>query len=99
MYVWYFAYGSNLWKEQMIARTGVIAHPQFPPRIVRLETYRLVFQSLESGGPAYANILTPGDGVLGVLYRCSPANLERLDRFEQGYDRQPIKVSPLQGEE
>ncbi len=95
---WYFAYGSNLWIDQMIARTGAIGHADHPPRIAHLADHRLVFQHLEPAGPAYANILCPGDGVLGVVYRCSAAELERLDRYEGGYDRQPVTVIDQQGE-
>jgi gamma-glutamylcyclotransferase len=98
MDTWYFAYGSNLWIDQMIARTGAIGHPDHPPRVVCLENHRLVFQPLEIGGSAYANILAPGDGVVGVAYRCSEADLEKLDRFEGGYDRQPVAVSDQHGD-
>ena len=95
---WYFAYGSNLWIEQMIERTGVIGQGGRRPKVAHLANHRLVFQHLEGGGPAFANILCPGDGVLGVVYRCSPAALEKLDHYEQGYERQPITVTDQQGE-
>ena len=95
---WYFAYGSNLWKDQMIARTGAIGRAEHVPRIAHLENYRLVFQRLTTAGAAFANIVIPGDGVLGVIYRCSPADLEKLDRYEGGYQRQPITVTDQYGE-
>ena len=95
---WYFAYGSNLWIEQMIERTGVIGQGKRRPKVAHLANHRLVFQHLEGGGPAFANILCPGDGVLGVVYRCSPAAMEKLDHYEQGYERQPITVTDHQGE-
>ena len=95
---WYFAYGSNLWMDQMIERTDAIGHAEHRPRIARLANHRLVFQHLGNAGPAYANILCPGDGVLGVVYRCTPADLARLDRYEGGYERQPIVVTDRQGE-
>lgn len=98
MECWYFAYGSNLLKDQMIERTGGIGHVDYPPRIARLENHRLVFERLEDTGPAFANIRSPGDGVLGVVYRCSRAELERLDHFEQGYERQAIEVTDQQDE-
>jgi gamma-glutamylcyclotransferase len=98
MEFWYFAYGSNLLSGQMIERTGAIGHGEHPPRIARLENHRLVFQQLEEGGPAFANIRYPGDGVLGVVYRCSQAELERLDHYEGGYERQPISVTDQHGE-
>ncbi len=95
---WYFAYGSNLWTDQMIARTGPISQGDHGPRIARLANHRLVFQNLTSGGPAFANITSPGDGVLGVVYRCNPAALEKLDRYEQGYERRAIVVVDEHGE-
>ncbi len=95
---WYFAYGSNLWIEQMIERIGAIGQGDRRPKVAHLANHRLVFQHLDGGGPAFANILCPGDGVLGVVYRCSPAALEKLDHYEQGYERQPITVTDHQGE-
>ena len=65
MTVWYFAYGSNLWIEQVVARTGPVRLGAERPRIVRLENHRLVFnmQSRRPGDPdvVYANI-EPGSG-------------------------------------
>lgn len=98
MEIWYFAYGSNLLREQMIERTGGIGSAEHPPRIARLENHRPVFQQLEEGGPAFANIRSPGTGVLGVVYRCRQVELERLDHYERGYERQPIEVIDQQGE-
>ena len=95
---WYFAYGSNLWTDQMLARTGSIGDSAHKLRIARLANFRLVFRTLETGGPAYANILSPGDGVVGVVYRLSAAALATLDRYEGGYNRQSIQVTDEQGE-
>jgi hypothetical protein len=36
MYHWYFAYGSNLLSDQMVARTGPIRTGDERPRIARL---------------------------------------------------------------
>lgn len=95
---WYFAYGSNLWARQMQMRTGAVEHALHPPRMARLENYHLVFEHLEGSGPAYANILPGGQGVWGVVYRCNEADLERLDRYERGYDRQQVVVIDQAGE-
>lgn len=95
---WYFAYGSNLWIRQMQMRTGAVEHAVHPPRVARLENYQLVFEHLGGSGPAYANVLPGGEGVLGVIYRCSEADLERLDQYERGYDRQLVTVTDRQGE-
>jgi gamma-glutamylcyclotransferase len=94
---WYFAYGSNLCADQMVERTGSIWPTEYRPRIALLANHRLVFQHLEIGGPAFANILSSGTGVLGVVYRCSEANLDRLDHFEHGYGRQAITVTDRRG--
>jgi gamma-glutamylcyclotransferase (GGCT)/AIG2-like uncharacterized protein YtfP len=93
----YFAYGSNLCVNQMVDRIGSIGHPNFPPQIVRLANHRLVFQEVESSGPAYANIVSPGPGVIGVIYKFSEADFERLDRFEDGYERRRVTVIDSQG--
>ena len=95
---WYFAYGSNLWMDQMIERTGAAGRGERPARVARLANHRLTFQRLADGGPAFANILSPGDGVLGVVYRCSSADLETLDRYERGYERQAVVVTDCEGE-
>jgi len=95
---WYFAYGSNLCVHQMVQRIGSIGNPDHPPRAVRLPGYRLIFQEVESGGPAYANIVSPGPGVMGVIYRFSEDDFERLDRFEDGYERRSVSVIDPQGE-
>ena len=95
---WYFAYGSNLWMDQMIERTDAIGHPENGPRIARLANHRLVFQRLDAADEAFANILCPGDGVLGVVYRCSQTDLERLDQYEGGYEHRSITVTDQHGE-
>lgn len=95
---WYFAYGSNMSVEQLIRRIGRTGNPEYGPRIVHLAGHRLAFQHGVSGGAAYANILTPGEGVIGVAYRFSAADLEKLDRFEEDYDRGTIEVTHGNGE-
>jgi cation transport regulator ChaC len=89
---WYFAYGSNLLSDQMVARTGPIRTGDERPRIARLANYRLVFNMLGSDGQIYANIVTPGGGVLGVVYRCGREALQKLDGYERGYERQELAV-------
>lgn len=80
----------------MVARVGADCLST-PPEVVRLPGYRLAFNMRASKGGVYANLLTPGDGVLGVVYWCSPAMLQRLDAFEQGYDRAWVEVIDRQG--
>lgn len=95
---WYFAYGSNLSIRQMVQRIGSTGDADHPPRPVRLPDHRLIFQEVESGGPAYANIDRPGPDVLGVIYRLSEADFERMDAFETGYVRQRVRVIDTHGE-
>lgn len=93
---WYFAYGSNLWIEQMVARTGPL--PSDPhPRIARLFGYRLAFNMRAGDGQMYANIVSPGECVLGVIYPAAAGVFEKLDAFEVGYDRERITVVDLAG--
>jgi cation transport regulator ChaC len=89
---WYFAYGSNLWIDQMAARTGPIGQGENRPRVARLPDHRLVFNMQGDDGQVFANVVRPGDGVFGVIYRCDPAALDKLDAFEQGYERRRILV-------
>jgi gamma-glutamylcyclotransferase len=95
---WYFAYGSNLCVNQMIARTGTLWNAGNSPKIACLANHRLAFQQLDTAEVAFANIQSPGNGVLGVVYRCSPNDLAKLDRYEVGYERQPIVVTLEHGE-
>jgi gamma-glutamylcyclotransferase len=90
---WYFAYGSNLWIDQMAARTGPIGQGDDRPRIARLSDHRVVFNMQGEDGRVYANVECPGDGVIGVIYRCTPAALDKLDVYESGYERRRVLVT------
>lgn len=94
---WYFAYGSNLHHAQLIERCGQLSASDEPPRLVRLPNYRLAFNMDGGDGEVYANIITPGNGVLGVIYRCNAAALAKLDVYETGYDRLDVTVVDEQG--
>ena len=89
----YFAYGSNLCMTQMRARTGIDFEKGTPPQIARLPGHRLAFNMRGDDGNVYANILPPGDGVLGVLYECTAEALAKLDAFEGGYRRLVVEVT------
>ncbi len=52
-----------------------------------------------SDGNVYANLLTPGEGVLGVIYSCGEAHLKKLDAFEEGYERRVVRVRLENGDE
>ena len=96
---WYFAYGSNLWIDQMTMRTDRIGDGENRPRRALLPNHRLVFNMRGECGGVFANIVFPGKGVLGVLYCCEPDALRRLDAFEQGYDRRRIFVTAENGDQ
>jgi gamma-glutamylcyclotransferase len=79
--IWYFAYGSNLSKEQMLERTGFVGNV----KICRLKDYRFIFnkKSFRVPGRVFANILpSPGDDVWGVAYACTQDIIDILDEHE-----------------
>ena len=91
--VYYFAYASNLNKQQMRERA-----PESKPMFVAtLPNYKLVFTGWSRqwrGG--YATImLSRGDKVLGAIYEVSEKNLRRLDSYEdcpRSYNRINVTV-------
>jgi gamma-glutamylcyclotransferase len=95
---WYFAYGSNLWIEQMVERAGPIRQGDDRPRVARLASYRLVFNMAGDRGQVFANIVCPGEGVVGVIYGCGPNTLDKLDTYEGGYERRRVAVVAENGE-
>jgi gamma-glutamylcyclotransferase len=96
---WYFAYGSNLSIDQMIARTGPIRQGAGRPRVAQLPNYRLVFNMQGEDGQAFANVMSPGKGVHGIVYSCSSEALIKMDAFEKGYRRGPVRVVLENGSE
>lgn len=76
---WYFAYGSNLSTNQKECRTGTIREA----RRARLDGYHIAFNKRGSDGTGKANIVrNPERTVWGVVYRCSPAALDDMDKHE-----------------
>jgi len=76
---WYFAYGSNLFVDQMRDRTGIGSLGI----VACLEGYRLLFNKRGADGTGKANIVQCSVGaVWGVIYKCDARVLEKLDRFE-----------------
>ncbi len=95
---WYFAYGSNLSTDQMVARTGTIARGEQGPKIAHLAGYQIVFQHVAGSESAFANIVAPGEGVLGVVYRLEQKAFAILDAYEHGYERRRVTVVDQCGE-
>ena len=72
--VLYFAYGSNLWRQQMAVRCP--EHREVGPG--RLNGWRWIVTTR-----GYASIVvSEGDYVLGTVYELSVADVLALDRFE-----------------
>ncbi|MDP2932475.1 MAG: gamma-glutamylcyclotransferase family protein [Chloroflexota bacterium] len=88
--MFYFAYGSNLSKKQMLERC-----PDAKPRLIAtLPNYKLVFVGWSRkwhGGVATLRRSTGGK-VPGAIYEISEPCLQRLDRYEEGYTRFKVTV-------
>ena len=90
----YFAYGSNMSSDRLIART--------PSAIslgrARLPGYTLRWHKLGRDGSGKCDIEpteAPGDAVWGVLYEIDLADKDHLDDVEGlgiGYDEQTVRV-------
>ncbi|MFQ5816759.1 MAG: gamma-glutamylcyclotransferase family protein [Terriglobia bacterium] len=90
--VWYFAYASNMSRQQVKQRAG---EPK-EEKVARLDGYELNFDKIARGGTGTATItLASGKVVWGVLYRLREQQLKALDRFEgvpQHYRRSEVTV-------
>jgi len=78
--MYYFAYGSNLNKKQMLERC-----PESKPRfIATLPNYKLIFVgwSRQWRGGAASIKAFKGEKVLGAIYELTDRDLRRLDRYE-----------------
>jgi cation transport regulator ChaC len=90
--MYYFAYGSNLNRKQMLERCPG-SQPRFP---ATLHNYKLIFAGWGRqwrGGVASIKLFK-GDRVPGAIYEVSEADLRRLDKYE-GYPNEynRLKVS------
>jgi cation transport regulator ChaC len=97
---WYFAYGSNLFVDQKVERTGSIRQAIR----CRLSGFRLAFNKRGKKGQIYANIV-PEDSaeVWGVAYLCNPQAFRKMD-IPEGvadghYEHLPVTVALESGEE
>lgn len=87
---WYFAFGSNLDREQMERRTGPIIE-RLPAHV---DGWELVFNKEAIDGEAgYANIVRAAGGrVEGLLYRVDEAGMRKLDAAEGVLGKHYIRV-------
>ncbi|MFC2025156.1 gamma-glutamylcyclotransferase family protein [Chloroflexota bacterium] len=94
--MYYFAYGSNLNRKQMLERC-----PDSKPKFVAtLPNYKLIFAGWSRrwrGGIATIKRFT-GEKVLGGIYEVSEQCLRQLDRHEGGYSRLKATVFDEDGE-
>ena len=88
--MYYFAYGANLNRKQMLERC-----PDSKPKfMVTLPNYKLIFVGWSRkwrGGVATIKRFG-GEKVLGGIYDVSEQCLRQLDRYEEGYDRLKVTV-------
>ena len=97
--MYYFSYGLNLNKKQMLERC-----PDSKPKfIATLHNYRLIFTGWSRqwrGGVASIKPLR-GERVPGAIYEVSDQDLRRLDKYEgypDTYDRIKVTVNTETGE-
>ena len=97
--MYYFAYGSNLNKKQMLERC-----PESKPKFTAiLHNHKLIFVGWSRqwrGGVASIKSFK-GERVHGGVYEISERDLRRLDKYEgypQNYDRIKVKVANELGE-
>ncbi len=86
----YFAYASNLNKQQMRQRC-----PEAKPRFIAvLPNYKLIFTGWSRtwhGGTASIKPFR-GEKVRGAIYEVTEAGLKQLEKYEVGYIRQNVTV-------
>jgi gamma-glutamylcyclotransferase len=86
----YFAYASNLSKQQMLTRCPD-SRPMF---VATLPNFKIVFTGWSRewrGGKAVIKSVR-GEKVRGAVYEVSEACLRQLDKYEAGYTRQTFTV-------
>jgi len=97
--MYYFAYGSNLNKKQMLERCPD-SKPMF---IATLHNYKLVFTGWSRQWRGGVASIKPfrGERVIGAIYEVSDRDLRRLDSYEgypSKYNRFNITVFDEDGE-
>jgi len=97
--VYYFAYGSDLNKQQMKERCPAAK----PVSIVNLHHYRLVFRGWSRKWRGGVATIQPfrGERVLGAIYEVSEEDMRQLDKYEDcpaSYSRINVGVNDDFGE-
>jgi len=94
--VYYFAYGANLNRKQMLERCPD-SKPMF---IATLRNYKLVFVGWSRQWRGGVASIKPfrGERVLGAIYEVSEECLRRLDKYESSYNRMNVTVFDEDGE-
>ena len=88
--MYYFAYGSNLNRKQMLERC-----PDSKPKLTAtLPNYKLTFVGWNRQWRGGIASIKPfrGEKVLGAVYEVSEQCLKRLDKYESSYNRLKVMV-------
>ena len=94
--MYYFAYGLNLNKKQILERC-----PDSKPMFVAtLRNYKLVFVGWSRQWRGGVASIKPfrGERVRGAVYELSDRDLRRLDKYEVSYNRLKVTVFDEDGE-
>jgi len=90
----YFAYGSNMKFERISERIKDVEYID----IGCLFDYKLLCNKKSVDGTGKANIVySPDDIVWGVLFGMDDNYANKLDRIEQGYDRERFEINTDSG--
>jgi gamma-glutamylcyclotransferase (GGCT)/AIG2-like uncharacterized protein YtfP len=89
MSIYYFAYGSNMLSERMVAR---IPEAKIAG-LARLYGWELVWDKISTDGSAKANLKQEnGKIVWGAVYLIPESRMPDLDKVEGGYQRIEVEV-------
>jgi hypothetical protein len=80
---WYFAYGSNMYIEQLIDRAGFI----YEKSSGFVKNYSFSYNKKSKDGSSKANMIY-SDGIIthGVCFEIGADGFQKLQRFEKGYN-------------
>lgn len=81
---YYFAYGSNLSKKRLLERIGKF----HTASVAILKGYKFIYNKKSIDGTAKANLIKePNSEVYGICYEIDYNDFDKLDKYEQGYNR------------